>query len=174
MPQNARPSRMKRRATRTRSPRAPGWSPSASGLITCGPVYFDEWQSHDRVAPIRDRIWHGVCRDEPYLDGHGTRRRALAAGDDCGPIGGRANAVRKACHGTDRLSIRIGTAWRGFTFRYDGFTAPILQASSRSPIGKRCASARDQSRTAAQLPDGASAPSSSERVSGSITSPETI
>ena len=80
------------------------------------PVDFDERQSHYRVAQIRERIWRGVCRDEPYQDGRGTRRRAFAAGDCCGSIGEHANAVKTACHGRDRLSFpdRDCLAWVHF------------------------------------------------------------
>jgi hypothetical protein len=47
---------------------------------------FDRRQSHDRLSQIR-KCWRGVFRDEPHLDGDGTRGRAVAAAHDCGSLG---------------------------------------------------------------------------------------
>src|ERR1017187_8301698 len=62
--------------------------PSASGLITHGPLISMNGKVTTEWLKSGKR-WCGVCNDEPYQDGRGTRRRrrrALAAGDECGSL----------------------------------------------------------------------------------------
>ena len=82
--------------------------PSGSGLTTHSPSISTD----GKVTAVwlkSGNAGGGVFRDEPYQNGRRTRRRAIAAGDDCGSIGDNrrswlagATATRLPTEGCDQ------------------------------------------------------------------------